>query len=377
MRLVFASDSFKGTLSSADTAELLEAAARDAFPECETIAVPMADGGEGTTAALVAASGGAIVTREVEGPMGEPVTASVGLLGEGRAVIEMASAAGLPLVEGPLDPLRATTRGVGELIVAALDAGCRDLTIALGGSATNDGGMGMLAALGARFLDGRGNELHGTAAELGLVSDIDLRGLDVRLRSTRVTTMCDVDNPLVGPSGATAVFGPQKGLAQDLVTSVDDDMRHYAQVAARVLGSDWSATPGAGAAGGLGFACRAFLGASLSRGIDRVIELTGFERMLAGADACVTGEGRLDAQTARGKVVCGVARACAAHGVPCVALVGTAMPGAERLEGLSAVVETAPPGIPHEEALRRARELYAVGASKVMDIIGRMSHEVS
>ena len=377
MRLVFASDSFKGTLSSADTAELLEAAARDAFPECETIAVPMADGGEGTTAALVAASGGAIVTREVEGPMGEPVTASVGLLGEGRAVIEMASAAGLPLVEGPLDPLRATTRGVGELIVAALDAGCRDLTIALGGSATNDGGMGMLAALGARFLDSRGNELHGTAAELGLVSDIDLRGLDVRLRSTRVTTMCDVDNPLVGPSGATAVFGPQKGLAQDLVTSVDDDMRHYAQVAARVLGSDWSATPGAGAAGGLGFACRAFLGASLSRGIDRVIELTGFERMLAGADACVTGEGRLDAQTARGKVVCGVARACAAHGVPCVALVGTAMPGAERLEGLAAVVETAPPGIPHEEALRRARELYAVGASKVMDIIGRMSHEVS
>ena len=377
MRLVFASDSFKGTLSSADTAELLEAAARDAFPECETIAVPMADGGEGTTAALVAASGGAIVTREVEGPMGEPVTASVGLLGEGRAVIEMASAAGLPLVEGPLDPLRATTRGVGELIVAALDAGCRDLTIALGGSATNDGGMGMLAALGARFLDSRGNELHGTAAELGLVSDIDLRGLDVRLRSTRVTTMCDVDNPLVGPSGATAVFGPQKGLAQDLVTSVDDDMRHYAQVAARVLGSDWSATPGAGAAGGLGFACRAFLGASLSRGIDRVIELAGFERMLAGADACVTGEGRLDAQTARGKVVCGVARACAAHGVPCVALVGTAMPGAERLEGLAAVVETAPPGIPHEEALRRARELYAVGASKVMDIIGRMSHEVS
>ena len=373
MRLVFASDSLKGTISSAETAELLGEAAQRAFPGCETRAVPMADGGEGTTEALVAASGGKLLRRVVEGPLEGEVNACVGLLGEGRAVIEMASAAGLTLVPESLrDPLGSSTRGVGQLVLAALDEGCRDITIALGGSATNDGGMGMLAALGARFLDEAGIELRGTARDLGRVRRIDISGLDDRLAEARVTAMCDVDNPLTGPSGATATFGPQKGVLADEVPEVDGWMRSFAEVAAQTLGRDASSEPGAGAAGGLGFACHAFLGARLVRGVDRVIELADLDGLLRGADACVTGEGRLDAQTARGKVVWGVARACKRGGVPCVALVGTALPGADRLEGLSAVVQTAPPDMPLEEALERAVELYRAGAEKTMEVVGRI-----
>ncbi len=373
MRLVFASDSLKGTISSAETAELLGEAAQRAFPGCETRAVPMADGGEGTTEALVAASGGKLLRRVVEGPLEGEVNACVGLLGEGRAVIEMASAAGLTLVPESLrDPLGSSTRGVGQLVLAALDEGCRDITIALGGSATNDCGMGMLAALGARFLDETGNELRGTARDLRRVRRIDISGLDARLAEARVTAMCDVDNPLTGPSGATSTFGPQKGVLADEVPEVDGWMRSFAEVAAQTLGRDASSEPGAGAAGGLGFACQAFLGARLVRGVDRVIELADLDGLLRGADACVTGEGRLDAQTARGKVVWGVARACKRSGVPCVALVGTALPGADRLEGLSAVVQTAPPDMPLEEALERAVELYRAGAEKTMEVVGRI-----
>ena len=374
MRLVFASDSFKGTLTSAQTAEMLSAAAREAFPGCETVAVPVADGGEGTTEALVAACGGRMAHRWVEGPLGTSVRACVGLLGKGRAVIETASAAGLTLVPQELrDPLGSSTRGVGELILCALDEGCRDVTVALGGSATNDGGMGMACALGVRFLDKEGNELRGTASDLGLVRSVDLEGLDPRVAGTRFCALCDVDNPLVGPAGATATFGPQKGVLPEHVARIDEDMRVYARLVSDALGRDESQAAGAGAAGGLGFACRAFLGADLVSGVERVIGLAGLDDALVGADACVTGEGRLDAQTARGKVVSGVARACARHGVPCVALVGTATPGSERLEGLVAVVRTAPPDMPLAYALEHARGLYESGAAQAMALIAELA----
>ena len=370
MRLVFATDSLKGTISSIEAAQMLDAAARKRFPGCETHGVPMADGGEGTAEALVAACGGELVSWVVEGPLGEPVTARAGILADGRAVLEMAEAAGLTLVpEERRNPLASSTRGVGELVLRLLDAGCRDVTLTLGGSATNDGGMGMAAALGARFLDAEGNELHGMASDLGRVCSVDLSGLDGRLASCRFFALCDVDNPLVGPHGATATFGPQKGVTASQVEVLDKAMGSYASRVAEAIGRDDSSHPGAGAAGGLGFACRAFLGAELVSGIERVIRLTGLDELLEGADACVTGEGRLDAQTARGKVVAGVARACARHGVPCVALVGSADPAAGSLEGLTAVVESSPRGMQLSEALSRARELYLDAADRTMDLI--------
>lgn len=321
-RFLFASDSLKGTLSSLDAAARLEAAACRHFPGCSCRAVPMADGGEGTTEALVAACTGSLVRERVAGPLGEPVEARYGLLGDGRAIVEVAAASGLTLVPSTLrDPLLASTYGTGQLIRSALDRGARDVTVALGGSATNDGGMGCMRALGVRFLDETGTELAGTGADLGRVTSIDLSGLDARIAKTTFHAMCDVDNPLVGPVGAAATFAPQKGASPQVVALLEEGMRSYASVLARAVNVDVDVA-GGGAAGGMGAACLAYLGADLVSGVGRVLELVGFDDLLAGVDVCVTGEGHLDAQTERGKVVAGVAEACRRRCVPCVAVVG-------------------------------------------------------
>ena len=368
-RFVFASDSLKGTLSSADTARLLGAAAERHFPGCSWTAIPMADGGEGTVDALVAACGGEKIRALVADPLGRPVEASYALLPGGCAVIEMAAASGLPLLAPEeRDPLATSTYGTGQLVADALARGARDVTIALGGSATNDGGMGLARALGARLLDADGQELVGRGSDLERVASVDLSGLSPALAGARFHMMCDVDNPLVGPEGASFVFGPQKGASSEVVRRLDDGMRNWARVLEETFGRDFD-VPGAGAAGGLGAACLAFLDAEAASGVTRVLELTGFDALLTNADLCVTGEGHADAQTARGKVVSGVAAACARRHVPCVALVGGMSPDAAEAPGLSAMVPTAIDAMPLEEALERAEELYALAAERLFSLL--------
>ena len=368
-RFVFASDSLKGTLSSADAARLLGGAAERHFPGCSWIAVPMADGGEGTVDALLAACGGEKIRAVVEDPLSRPVEASYAMLPGGRAVIEMAAASGLTLLApGEHDPRLTSTYGTGQLVLDALERGARDVTVALGGSATNDGGMGLVRALGARPLDAEGIELAGTGAELGRVARVDPSGLSPLVAGASFHTMCDVDNPLVGPEGASLVFGPQKGASPEIARELDDGMRNWAHVLEETFDRSFN-VPGAGAAGGLGAACLAFLGAEPVSGIARVLDLVGFDALLSEADLCVTGEGHADAQTAHGKVVSGVAAACARAGVPCVAVVGGMSAGAAAMPGVAAMLPAAIDAMPLEETLARAEELYTLAAERLFSLL--------
>ena len=368
-RFVFASDSLKGTLSSADAARLLGGAAERHFPGCSWVAVPMADGGEGTVDALLAACGGEKIRAVVEDPLSRPVEASYAMLPGGRAVIEMAAASGLTLLApGEHDPRLTSTYCTGQLVLDALERGARDVTVALGGSATNDGGMGLVRALGARPLDAEGIELAGTGADLGRVARVDPSGLSPLVAGASFHTMCDVDNPLVGPEGASLVFGPQKGASPEIARELDDGMRNWAHVLEETFDRSFN-VPGAGAAGGLGAACLAFLGAEPVSGIARVLDLVGFDALLSEADLCVTGEGHADAQTAHGKVVSGVAAACARAGVPCVAVVGGMSAGAAAMPGVAAMLPAAIDAMPLEETLARAEELYALAAERLFSLL--------
>ena len=363
---LFASDSLKGTLGSEDTARILSEAARRHFPGCTVRSVPMADGGEGTAAALVAACGGRMRAADVHDPLGRPVRARYGILGSGRAVIEMAAAAGLTLLSpDERDPEETGTYGVGELVRAALDDGARSLTLTLGGSATNDGGMGCMRALGVRFLDGGGRELEGRGRDLADVREVDLRGIDRRLAEAPVTVMCDVDNPLLGPDGATRTFAPQKGAGPEAVERLERGMANYADVVGRAVGRELD-VPGAGAAGGMGACAVAFMGGQVQSGIGHVLDLVGFDGLLlGGADLVVTGEGRLDAQTAHGKVVSGVGAACARRGVPCVAVVGSIAPGTPLPHGVDAAFPTASGPMTLDYALGHADGLYRATAERL------------
>ena len=368
-RFVFASDSLKGTLSSADAARLLGGAAERHFPGCSWVAVPMADGGEGTVDALLAACGGEKIRAVVEDPLSRPVEASYAMLPGGRVVIEMAAASGLTLLApGEHDPRLTSTYGTGQLVLDALERGARDVTVALGGSATNDGGMGLVRALGARPLDAEGIELAGTGADLGRVARVDPSGLSPLVAGASFHTMCDVDNPLVGPEGASLVFGPQKGASPEIARELDDGMRNWAHVLEETFDRSFN-VPGAGAAGGLGAACLAFLGAEPVSGVARVLDLVGFDALLSEADLCVTGEGHADAQTAHGKVVSGVAAACARAGVPCVAVVGGMSAGAAAMPGVAAMLPAAIDAMPLEETLARAEELYALAAERLFSLL--------
>lgn len=369
MRIVLASDSLKGTLSTDDTAELLRAAATRHLPDATCVAVPMADGGEGTAEVLARACGGTIRTADAHDALGRPITARYALLPHGEAVIEMAAAAGLPqLAPDERDPERASTYGVGELVLDALDHGATSLTLALGGSATNDGGAGCMRALGFGLLDATGRALEGRGCDLARLARIDCAHADARLAHLSVTVMCDVDAPLLGPGGATMVYGPQKGADAAALARLEAGMANYARVLKATFGQDFD-VPGAGAAGGMGAGCLAFLGARQQSGIVRVLELVHFDELLAHADLVVTGEGRLDAQTAHGKVVAGVAAACARAHVPCVAVVGSIAPGATPPAGLAATFPTASGPITLDYALAHARELYAATAERLFSTI--------
>lgn len=372
LHLLFACDSFKGTISSARTGELLTAAAARELPGATCRAVEVADGGEGTVAAVVAATGGELATVEVAGPLGEPVRASYGLLPGGRAVIEMAAASGLPLVPAELrDPRRTSTFGTGQLIEDALACGVRDVSLAIGGSATNDGGMGMARALGARLLDDKGCELAGCGEDLVHVAAIDLAGLDPRVREARFHVMCDVDNPLVGPRGCAAVFSPQKGASPEVVTQLEQGMRSYAAVLEQTFGRPVADVPGAGAAGGLGAAALCYLDAELVPGIEQVLDLVGFDGLLASSDLCVTGEGHADAQSVHGKVVSGVAARCRRAGVPCVAIVGGMDADATELLacGVDALVPTVLEPCSVEDVLDHAERNFSLAADRTFALV--------
>ncbi len=368
MKFLFASDSFKGTLTSEQTVALLAKAAKAVFGEIEYSGVPVADGGEGTTDAVVAAENGQWIECEVCGPMMEKVTARYGRLDERRAVIEMAAASGLPLV--PLDrrnPLKATSYGTGELIRHALDMGFTDISIAIGGSATNDGGMGCARALGVRFLDGEGRELEGRGEDLEQVSAIDVSNLDHRIANAKITVMCDVTNPLCGENGATWTFGAQKGATPEIQQRLESGMVNYRDVIRRQFGIDPDAIQGAGAAGGLGAALMVFLGGEMKSGIDTVLDLIDFDSRLEGADLVVTGEGRTDWQSCFGKVMQGVGERAAKKGVVAVGLSGSLGRDAARIfdHGIASLMTTVDAPMPLEEALGRAEELYYLGAVRM------------
>ncbi len=325
MRIVIAPQSLKGSLSALRTGEAIAEGTRGVFPEAEIELVPIADGGEETVQALVDATGGKIVLQQVTGPLGEPVQAFYGLLGDGRtAVIEMAASSGLPLVPSALrDPRISTTYGVGELILAALDQGRRHFIIGIGGSATNDGGAGMAQALGADLLDEQGRQLPSGGAALVHLNRISIERLDPRLRECSFQVACDVNNPLCGPQGASAIYGPQKGATPGMVDLLDQALGHYSEMLRRDLGMEVAAVPGSGAAGGLGAGMLAFLRALMRPGAEIVLEAVQMERRLTGADLLITAEGQLDAQTAYGKSVGSVAQLAKRYGIPVLVVAGS------------------------------------------------------
>ncbi|CAI1110019.1 glycerate kinase [Serratia quinivorans] len=324
-KVVIAPDSFKESLSAMEVAEAIERGFRQIYPQVQYVKLPMADGGEGTVDSMVAATGGEIVRVEVTGPLGQPVSAFYGLLGEGEtAVIEMAAASGLHLApKERRDPRITTSYGTGELILAALEHGVKAIILGIGGSATNDGGAGMMQALGARLLDDQQQPLPPGGAALARLAQIDLSAVDPRLQQVSVTAACDVDNPLCGPHGASAVFGPQKGATPEMVTQLDAALSHFGSLLQQATGREVLNAPGAGAAGGMGAALLGMLNARLRPGIEIVIETLRLEEALRDADLVITGEGRLDSQSIHGKTPIGVARVAKRHGLPVIGIAGS------------------------------------------------------
>ncbi len=373
MKLLFASDSFKGTLTSQETALLLETAAREVFGEdVEYSSVPVADGGEGTVDAVVSAEYGSKIEVPVHGPLMERVIATYGKLDGNRAVIEMAAASGLPLIpEEKRNPLFTTSRGTGELILDALNRGFTDISIGIGGSATNDGGMGCAGALGVQFLDKDGNPLEGRGENLERVADIDIKNMDARLLNTKITVMCDVKNPLTGPDGATKTFGAQKGATPEIQERLEAGMKNYREAIIRKFGIDPDKIPGSGAAGGLGAALTLILGGKIKSGIDTVLDLINFDSRLEKTDLVVTGEGRTDWQSCFGKVMQGIGERARARGVVAVGLSGSLGQDAERIfnHGIESLMTSVNAPMPLEEALSRAKELYLSGAVRMFRFI--------
>lgn len=340
-KCIVISDSFKGTLSSLAICRIARESIPRFFPDCRVVTVPAADGGEGTVECFMEALSARPVTAVVSGPYGEPVEAVYCRAGD-RAVIEMAAAAGLPLAGEDRRPEKATTYGVGELIRRAVEAGCTEVLLGLGGSCTNDGGCGCAAALGARFLRENGEAFVPVGETLDQIARIDLSETRRLLRGVKLTAMCDVDNPLWGPRGASYAFGPQKGAGPAMAELLDRRLRALDGAIRRELGLSLGEMPGAGAAGGMGAGCVAFLGGELRSGIEAVLDMVDFDRLLDGADLVITGEGRIDAQSAWGKVISGVARRTAPRGVPLIAIAGGIGPGAEAVYdlGVTAVFGT-------------------------------------
>jgi len=370
MKIVIAPDSFKDSLSAEGVAAAIAAGIAEVLPQARLLCCPMADGGEGTMEAIVAACQGEQRECQVRGPLGREVLARWGWLAESRtAIIEMAQASGLQLLElSERDACRTSTYGTGQLIGAALDAGAERIILAIGGSATNDAGSGMLRALGLRTLDAQGAALEEGGLALGRVSQLDASGLDPRLAGVRLEVAADVDNPLCGANGASAIFGPQKGASPEQVEQLDQALGHFADHCAQLLGRDVRDFPGCGAAGGMGFAAKAFLDAQFRPGIEVVAELAGLDAAVQGADLVITGEGRFDAQTLRGKTPFGVARIARQHGVPVVVLAGTLGEGYQALydHGIDAAFAIAGGPMTLQQACADAAGLLAARAGDIV-----------
>lgn len=369
MKIAIAPDSFKECLTADEVAGAIEEGVRRALPDCVTVCVPMADGGEGTVDALIAATNGRIVELTGTGPMGTPVATRYGLLGDGEsAVIEMAAVSGLPLVRTEeRDPRIATTCGTGELLCDALNRGASRIIIGLGGSATNDGGAGAAQALGVSLRDAAGRELPWGGAALARLATIDLSRRHPRLNQCVLEAACDVDNPLCGPTGASRVYGPQKGAGPKVVEELDAALRHFGDVIEEQLGVPVLDVPGAGAAGGLGAGLVAFAGGVLRPGVDIVADACKLTSRIAGAELVITGEGRIDAQTPHGKTPAGVAKAARQLGIPVVAIAGSLGPGYDAVHdcGIREVISIQSGTMSLAEAMARAPELLAAAAERV------------
>jgi len=322
MKIVVAPDSFKGSLTAVEVADAIWQGVREIFPEAKIVKIPMADGGDGTVQCLVTATGGEILREKVTGPLGDEALASYGILGDKKtAVIEMAEASGLTLVpENKRNPLITTTYGTGQLIKAALDQGCRKMIVGIGGSATNDGGAGMVQALGVKLLDREGKEIGFGGGELKKINRVDISNLDSRLSDTKVLVASDVTNPLCGLKGASRIYGPQKGATPKIIEELDESLAHFAEIIKRDLNKDIKNMPGAGAAGGLGAGLMAFLDAELRPGIEIMIEIVKLEQAIKDADLVITGEGKIDSQTIYGKAPIGVAKIAKKYNVPVIAV---------------------------------------------------------
>lgn len=371
-KVVLIPDSFKGTLSSVEVCRVLRGCVELRLPGCEVRAIPVADGGEGSVDAFLAALGGEKVHARVAGPFFEPVESFYGLTDGGKtAIVEMAACAGLPLAGERRDPALTTTYGVGELIALAVEGGARKIILGLGGSATNDAGCGAAAALGVRFFDRTGTPFVPTGGTLGEVERIDVSAARERLRGVEITTMCDIDNPMYGENGAAYVFAPQKGAGPEQVRALDAGLRRLAGVMRRELGMDFAELPGAGAAGAMGAGVTAFLGASLQSGIESVLNAVDFDRAAADADLIFTGEGRLDSQSLRGKVVIGVARRAKRLGKRVIAIVGGAEGELEAAyaEGVTAVFTTNRLPEPLSRSAPRAEENLAFTMDNILRLL--------
>ncbi|MBM7704273.1 glycerate kinase [Metabacillus iocasae] len=377
MKIVIAPDSYKESLTALEVANAIEAGFKEVLPQAQYVKIPMADGGEGTVQSLVDATNGRIIEQNVTGPLGNKVTAFFGVLGDGKtAVIEMAAASGLHLVSPQeRNPLLTTTWGTGELIKAALDYGVTHIIVGIGGSATNDGGAGMIQALGGKLLDKNGNPIGFGGGELEKLHQVDVASMDARLQTVRIDVACDVENPLTGARGASAIFGPQKGATQEMITILDASLTHFANLAEHTIQKSTRDLPGAGAAGGLGFGLVTFLSAHLKRGIDIVLEATSFHEHVQGASLVITGEGRIDSQTIFGKTPIGVAKAAKAHHIPVIGIAGSISTDSDvvRQHGIDAVFSVVPGAMPLPEALANAKTYISLTARNIASLFSLKS----
>lgn len=360
MRFVLAPDSFKESLTAKEVADAMEIGIKKVFPDAECIKVPMADGGEGTVQSLVDGTNGKMYEVSVTGPLGESVNARYGILGDNEtAVIEMAEASGIHYVEKEKrNPLITTTFGTGEVIKAALDKGVKKVIIGIGGSATNDGGAGMIQALGGRLLDQYGNDLPFGGGALNKLSKIDLTNFDKRINDIKIEVACDVNNPLTGEEGASAIFGPQKGATEEMINTLDSNLSHYAKIVKDQLGKDMASKNGAGAAGGLGFALISFCNGELKPGIEIVIKYSNLDTKIQGASYVLTGEGSIDEQTKFGKTPYGVAQIAKKYKIPVIAVAGNIGKGVEELYdlGFNSILSIMPGVMTLEKALSTGKE---------------------
>ena len=372
-KIVIAPDSYKGCLSALDVANIIESAILEFYPKINIVKVPIADGGEGTVDALVTATKGKFIYSEVLNPLGEKILAKWGILGDGTsAVIEMASASGLPLVpKEKRNPYITSTFGTGQLILSALNAKCKKIVIGIGGSATNDGGAGMAKALGVKFFDESDNELEEGGLALQKLKRIDISNIEARIKDVEILVACDVDNPLCGPRGASAVYGPQKGATPEMVKELDKALLNFSKVSKEATGKDVKDIPGAGAAGGLGAGLMLFTNASLIPGVELVLKITGFDTLVRDADLVITGEGNTDFQTVFGKAPVGVAKAAKKYNIPVICISGGLGDGYESVfeNGIDAIISISSKPASLEECMLNGATLLKSATKRLIRVL--------